>query len=78
MRRERSFGSYLAVCILWLVIAASRATIMIGKPARWVDILMLVACGVIAGAFLAKAKQAWRARSVTPPEISGGAPIVPK
>jgi hypothetical protein len=51
---------------------------MIGKPARWVDILLLVASGMIAGAFLVKAKQARRAHAVTPPEIPGGTPLTPK
>lgn len=78
MPRERSFGSYLALSALWLLIALSKAFSIIGNPARWVDVLFLLATGMIAGLFLAKAKHAYRMANSVRPEIPGGPPTVPK
>ena len=78
MPRQRSFGAYLALSVLWLIIAVSRAYTMIGQPTRWVDILMVMASTMIAGVFFARAIATKRASAVLPPDIPGEPPNVPK
>ena len=78
MRRERSAWIYFALMVLWLVIGVSRAAMMIGYPTRWVDVITIIAAGILAGVYLARIKYALRSKSVPAPETSSGTPNVPK
>ncbi len=78
MPREHRPVVFIALAALWLLIALSRAFTMIGNPARWVDVLLLLMCGLLVGVNLVRAKVAFRARSVTPTDASGDAPNQPQ
>ena len=78
MPTPRGPAIYFALAALWLIIAASRAATIIGKPARWVDVLLLIACGMLVGVNLMRARIASRRAETPSPEIPCGPPNVPK
>ena len=62
MARRDTFVTNLLLTFLWIVIGLTRAVVIIDQPARWVDIVMIMVCSLVAGVFFSRAIIARRLR----------------